>query len=61
MSIPTIHPTWESVRSTTPLPGTLLIWDPIFSETNASADNTLTLTEIRQAGWKELSRASRSL
>jgi hypothetical protein len=34
--------------------GTVLIWDPIFCETNASADFTLTLDEIRRAGWKEI-------
>ncbi|HET6250190.1 MAG TPA: hypothetical protein VFE47_21040 [Tepidisphaeraceae bacterium] len=37
-------------------PGTILIWDPIFSDTNASADEMLGLDEILHApGWKEIS------
>jgi hypothetical protein len=35
-------------------PGTILIWDPLFSATNASADCTLTLEQIHHAGWKEI-------
>jgi hypothetical protein len=38
-------------------PGTVMIWDPIFSAVNASSDCALSLDQIRQAGWQEIATA----
>jgi hypothetical protein len=34
-----------------PVPDAALVWDPIYSARNASAARSLTLDEIRAAGW----------
>jgi hypothetical protein len=36
-----------------PPEGAILVWDPIFSASNANTDNTASLEMIRDAGWGE--------
>lgn len=40
----------KSTVANTP-PGTVLLWDPIYSARNAHADRVVTLEEVRRAGW----------
>lgn len=35
-------------------PGTLLIWDPVYGLYNADARMSVTIDQIRQAGWREI-------
>ena len=42
---------WEKSSVARPEPGTVLLWDPIYSARNAQAQRVVTLDEIRLAGW----------
>jgi hypothetical protein len=42
-----------SVLAKPPPSGTILLWDPDFCSKNADASNTVTLDEVRAAGWIE--------
>jgi hypothetical protein len=46
----------ESCRETiaSPPPGTVLLWDPIYSARNALADRAVSLDEVTRAGWQPL-------
>ena len=46
--------TWDKPTLLARPTDTVLIWDPIFGERNASGQFTLRLDEIRQAGWLEI-------
>jgi len=49
----------ESVRN--PPPGTVLVWDPIYSARNASTDRAVTLDDVRAAGWVQVPEFDQTL
>ena len=42
---------WHRGVIADPPPGTVLLWDPIYSARNAHADRAIALEEVRRAGW----------
>src|SRR5207244_6965650 len=42
---------WLKSAASRPRPGTVLLWDPIYSPRNAQAERVITLDELRAAGW----------
>jgi hypothetical protein len=45
---------WRRDSILKPPPGTVLVWDPIYSARNASVDRAVTLAEVRAAGWVQV-------
>jgi hypothetical protein len=44
---------WKRSTLLVPTPGTLLVWDPICGDKNASPDRAVNLNELTRAGWVE--------
>jgi hypothetical protein len=42
---------WGKQAIARPQPGTVLVWDPIYSARNAHESRAVTLEEVRRAGW----------
>lgn len=47
---------WKLDEVTARKPNTILVWDPIYGDQNASASSAITLDSIRRAGWREIRR-----
>jgi hypothetical protein len=44
---------WHRDKLLNPPPGTILIWDPVFSVYNADRERSITEAELRAAGWTD--------
>ena len=51
---------WKGDEVTARKPNTILIWDPIYGDQNASQSAAITLDSIRRAGWREIRRINAS-
>jgi hypothetical protein len=52
---------WRRDFIVRPPPGTVLVWDPIYSARNANVDRAVTLAEVRAAGWVQVPEFDRLL
>jgi len=51
---------WKPDEVAARKPNTILVWDPIYGDQNASASAAITLDSIRRAGWREIRRINAS-
>jgi hypothetical protein len=61
---PTDHSTvidWDRAAVRACPPGTVLLWDPIYSPRNAHGSRAIGLEEVRAAGWTALPELERSV